>query len=171
MIIYRATNKTNGLQYIGQCQRTLSERLAEHKYDSKRCSHYFANAIRKYNMSGFTWEIIEDGIETLDELCETETKYILDYDTIRPNGYNILTGGTHMTQEIRNKISESLKGNIPWNKGKSQSIRIGNSVFDSAYEAADHFSVTFVTIYNWVKTPNKDAEFVEVISSDHQHLN
>lgn len=106
--IYIITNKITGKSYIGQSV-DINRRITEHKY-VKSDSSYIDRSINKYGWENFTWDILyECHKEYLDE---EEQKFIKLYGTYT-NGYNLTWGGdfnpSHIP-EIREKISESLKG-------------------------------------------------------------
>jgi group I intron endonuclease len=133
MIIYKTINSINGKIYIGK-----------DKYNNP---HYLGSgllikkAIKKYGKRNFKKEILEK-CETIEELEKREVYYQNKYsECFAPIGYNILHGSfggdiftnhpdkenirlkiskssSSRSQEIRNKISESLKGRLPWNKNK-----------------------------------------------------
>lgn len=50
-IIYKITNRINGMVYIGQTVRTLRRRYSNHL--SKSSKSYISNAIRKYGKENF----------------------------------------------------------------------------------------------------------------------
>lgn len=111
--IYLLTNKINGKQYIGQ---TISNNSYGH-------GTAIRHAFNKYGKDNFNIDIIKDKVpyEKLDEL---EINFINEYNTLSPNGYNLESGGNPgkiLSEESKEKISESCKGRIPWNKGKKQS--------------------------------------------------
>ena len=58
MIVYKATNKINGKIYVGRTIHKLDQRIKEHKLASKNGKSYFYNAIKKYNISNFSWSIL-----------------------------------------------------------------------------------------------------------------
>lgn len=94
-VIYKATNKVNGKIYIGQTTQSLNKRIYRHKYDAfKRViGTAFCNAIRKYGVDQFTWEIVEkcNSKEVLDDM---ELHYIKQYNAyIDDLGYNMTFGG------------------------------------------------------------------------------
>jgi group I intron endonuclease len=92
-IIYRAVNKINGKIYIGQTINTLKQRVYQHKSEAKlRNSNIkFLNAILKYGIDGFVWEIIEYA-NTIEQLDKLEKYYINKYNTVE-DGYNSKSGG------------------------------------------------------------------------------
>ena len=91
-IIYLATNKKNGKQYVGQTMKNLDKRKRQYVNDAlaKRDNYYFHRAIRKHGEKSFNWEII-DKCEKEKELNKLEIFYIQKYDTFR-RGYNMTLG-------------------------------------------------------------------------------
>lgn len=98
MLIYKHTNKINGLSYIGLTKRTMEERWNEHIRLSKNKSTNFQKAIFEYGYSNFSSEILEycDSIELLHE---REQFWIKHFNTI-DNGYNMKTGKSQNTQNV-----------------------------------------------------------------------
>jgi group I intron endonuclease len=128
MIVYRAINIKNGKQYIGYTTRCLDERKKEHLYKSRSNSsnHYyylFKQAIRKYGIDSFKWEILET-CTSVEECCIKEIYYIDKYKTISPNGYNLTIGGNGgiQSKETKLKISESVKKYWQINKEKNSLV-------------------------------------------------
>lgn len=95
--IYCYTNRINNKKYIGQTNN-LERRKKQHIQDSIHChkGHEisynlpFHSAIRKYGIDNFDFEILKI-IDTEDwnEVNDIESKYINDFQTICPNGYNL----------------------------------------------------------------------------------
>lgn len=102
--IYMITNDINNKVYIGQ-SININKRIQEHFWKStcqKDISYNSAlhNAIRKYGREHFYWEILEECDPSI--LDEREKIYISQYNSISPNGYNILSGGQqHRTEQTR----------------------------------------------------------------------
>jgi len=94
MFIYKATSKTTQKTYIGQSSQTLQERINQHHSQaySSQYNYHFHNAIRKYGIEDFIFEIIEDKIKTREELNDKEKFWIAYYDSYY-NGYNSTFGG------------------------------------------------------------------------------
>lgn len=112
-IVYKATNKTNNKAYVGYTTRTLDERMAQHISDMKRedRSKAFHNALRKYGVDAFEWEVLlEDA--TLDD----EIRLIAEHKTHKTaGGYNVTLGGEGCfgftpSEETRQKMSDARKG-------------------------------------------------------------
>lgn len=116
MIIYKATNKITEKYYIGQTVRSLKDRILSHERSWKtERNTYFSNALHKYGNENFKWEILEE-CDSKEELDEMEFHYIKQYNSKRPNGYNLTDGGDKgtfgwvPTEETRENISLSQKG-------------------------------------------------------------
>jgi len=122
MVIYKVKNKINGKTYIGQTIQVLGKRIGQHLKESKNDKNNkpFLNAIKKYGIENFDWEIIDEA-SSLDELDEKEIYWIKQLNSITPNGYNILGGGQKnripMVSECLSKIiSDGLKKSEKWQK-------------------------------------------------------
>jgi hypothetical protein len=105
--IYVITNLSNMKKYVGQA---VSHRLNTGKYrpfgSIKRLNDHISeatcntkkkqctalnNAIRKYGKESFKVEVID---RCLPEMAnDLEIRYIKEYNTISPNGYNLTNGG------------------------------------------------------------------------------
>ena len=138
--VYKITNKVNNKSYVGYTKRDVVEhRIREHFSPSiyTKIDKPLYKAIRKYGRDNFDIEILfrsEDEELTLKK----EIEFISEY-----GDYNLHEGGNvppsrkgvkvifteeqkeklrkpkpPRTEEHRRNLSESLKGNIPWNKGK-----------------------------------------------------
>ena len=115
--IYCVTNKVSGKQYVGQ---TIHNDKVGH-------GMAISEAYKKYGKEAFEYEKICTGIDNKNTLNYLERFWIATHNSIAPNGYNIETGGTgkgKTAESTKAKISKSLMGNIPWNKGKPMSEEI-----------------------------------------------
>ena len=93
MQVYLVTNTVNGKRYVGQTVRTLKQRWKEHIRDSKDISKtHFHNAIRKYGPENFLLKTLV-WCKNTDEMDTKEKHYISSMKTLRPDGYNLTTGG------------------------------------------------------------------------------
>jgi hypothetical protein len=122
--IYMATSKTTNKSYIGQA-KCYTKRQGKFKKwgginrwkthiteaKSKKDHNKFLNTdIRKYGKDDF--EIIILIKCKLDILDKMETQYIKERNTLEPNGYNILRGGSNrkFTEISKKRLSEAKKG-------------------------------------------------------------
>lgn len=102
--IYKITNLINNKSYIGQ-SINIEKRWYEHKYksqceDDKSFNSILHIAFRKYGIDNFKFEILEE-LKTAEQLDKREQYYIKLYNTITPNGYNILEGGQKTRRTIK----------------------------------------------------------------------
>ena len=73
--IYKITNLKNGKQYIGQTSNPLPEkRIKQHFRPNRKTVDIVSNAVQKYGLKFFTWEII--CICPVRDLDEKERYYI-----------------------------------------------------------------------------------------------
>lgn len=89
--IYKVTNKLNGRSYVGQTYDVRS-RWWLHKRCRPEDDCYFHRALKRYGADNFTWEVI-DTANSKEEANHKEIEYIKTLNTLRPNGYNTMTGG------------------------------------------------------------------------------
>jgi len=115
--IYKITNIITNKCYIGETKQSNPEsRWKEHKNTIKNgvgCPA-LKDAVKKYGIENFKFEIL---IICFDEdRYKYEIEYIKKYNSIVPNGYNILEGGpggsfqgkTH-SEKTKRQISAKLK--------------------------------------------------------------
>ena len=122
-LIYMIINKINNKIYIGK-------HSTKNPYDDYMSSSKILHkSIKKYSLESFE-KIIIDCLPSSDAAYKKEAEIVTPEFANRKETYNIKSGGKGSgsgisnhnygkpkTQEIKNKISESLKGHIPWNKG------------------------------------------------------
>ena len=83
------TNQINNKKYIGQ---TTDEK---HRYNQhKNCyeDSVFHRAIQKYDFENFTYTHLFES-DNIEELNQKEQEYIILYNSLAPNGYNVDSGG------------------------------------------------------------------------------
>lgn len=91
-VIYCATNKINGKQYIGQSW-DFERRKYMHIYGKSGCQ-VFNRAMRKHGAEAFTWLVLFEGIEDQAELDTAEDWAIWQFRSLVPHGYNQREGGS-----------------------------------------------------------------------------
>ena len=121
--IYKFENKINHMIYIG-LSSNLEDRYNKHYQNMKDLSHQeeFYKGLREYGWENFDYEILEEfEYQTLDcsdcdykMLGELEDYYILKYNSLTPNGYNMIRGGHNGSSVYRRKPVEQydLNGNF-----------------------------------------------------------
>ena len=112
-IIYKITNLINQKIYIGETTRSLNKRWNEHKHQSLVKGHgynyHLHCAIRKYGIENFKIEIIEECPD--EQRFIREHYYIVEYNSMEPEGYNFLASGTG---SIKIPIEDIIEA---WNMG------------------------------------------------------
>jgi group I intron endonuclease len=129
--VYITTNLINGKQYVGD--HTTNDLEKDMYLGSGR--PYFQRALKEYGKENFKREILEF-FNTKQEAFNAQEKYIKQYNTLAPNGYNISpTGGLGCrgkhSEESKRKmsinISIALKGKKrSEEQNKKQSLRMLN---------------------------------------------
>ena len=98
--IYKATSKTTGLSYIGQCRFGINRRKHQHidRAFKKNRQTLFCTALRDLGPEDFEWSILETVDPSLspemlqEQLNFLERHYVKVYDSYN-NGYNMDPGG------------------------------------------------------------------------------
>lgn len=115
--VYCHENKINGKKYFGITKQEPERRWRNgNGYSDNR---YFSFSIEKYGWDNFNHIVILEGLSK-EEVFEIEKYLIKKYDTMNDNnGYNLSEGGefNKLSKASRIKLSNSLKGKIPHNKG------------------------------------------------------
>lgn len=109
----------SGKKYVGQTGTKPEYRWNNGKgYLQKKNGKYrqtaFAHAIVKYGWDNIEHEIVASNL-TKEEANDCEKMFIEKLNTMNPKyGYNLREGGhnSHVSEEQKRKISETLKGNI-----------------------------------------------------------
>lgn len=122
-IIYSYRNMINNKRYIGQTIKP-EQRKKAHLFNARRgVETKFYNAIRKYGIESFYYEILEETDQLL--LNEREIYWIKEYDSFK-NGYNMNLGGSSVmsgrkhTQEWKDNMRMRFSGENSHHFGKKK---------------------------------------------------
>ena len=101
--IYLTTNLENGKQYVGSHSGSENDSYLG-------SGKIILSSIKKYGREKFKRKILEECDPSVNLFLET--KYIKEYNTLVPNGYNILENGGHInyTYEIKEKLRKKKLG-------------------------------------------------------------
>lgn len=94
-LIYKTTNLINNKIYIGQTTNVQKWEKREYKGSGK----LIKSSIKKYGWENFKSELICYAYNQ-EELNDLEIKYIEEFNSIFPNGYNISPGGDFNTKGL-----------------------------------------------------------------------
>lgn len=125
--IYVIKSTKTSKRYIGQTASSIEQRWYEHKQAAQRYIKYadtepenirsilnscIYKAMAKYGIATFSAEQIIEADDA--ELNKLETKYIEEYGTLVPAGYNMTTGGDHFAHSSQSieKMTEAKRANI-----------------------------------------------------------
>ncbi len=109
----------SGKRYIGQTKRNVEKRIKEHLKCNGGCT-ILENAIKKYGSENI---VVETLLETDNKQLDFyESKYIEEYNTVEPNGYNIRSGGSVGIHSIesRERMKQMKLGDKNPNFGKER---------------------------------------------------
>ena len=110
-VVYEFVNKINGKIYVGQA-KDFKSRIRCHRCNAKsyKNTNPFYNAIRKYGWDNFIINIIEECDVKL--LNDREEYWIQEKNSLYPNGYNLMKGGSQyeMSEDTKKKISQVRMG-------------------------------------------------------------
>ncbi len=119
MIIYCITNSVNGMRYIGAA-KSFKERKQKHLSDARRGKGRegsIQDAMRSFGEENFRFEVIDEA-EDYASLSEREHYWIQRFNSLSPNGYNLLLGNyatkvknnfRHVSVEINGKKFKTIK--------------------------------------------------------------
>lgn len=88
--LYKITNTINDMVYIGVTKNPRT-RMNAHACSKTPTKSIIKNAIQKYGRDNFTLQVLVMGTQAY--CYELESRAIVAYNTLKPNGYNICTGG------------------------------------------------------------------------------
>lgn len=88
--IYIIRNRINSKVYIGQSVNAAERFIGHCKKSSDNGASLISRAIQKYGANNFWYEILESQVANYNE---RERYWIKQFNSIQPNGYNILAGG------------------------------------------------------------------------------
>lgn len=149
-IIYKITNKINGKIYIGKTTQSLSSRLKGHLNFRSNC-FYIGATLKKYGIDNFLIEEIYNSF-TKNDLSEKEEYFINYFNSLTPNGYNLILGNKVLkNSEAHKKLIQSAKKIEGW-------ARTSPVI---AYNIYTHKSMYFPRIVDAIKKTGLTKSIIE----------
>ena len=112
--VYKITNLINQKAYIGSSVR-VEKRWKEHINCSKRekdkkYNYPLYQAFRKYGIENFSFEVLKDDFQSIEEMQQYEQDMIVYYNTYNNNGYNqtLNTDSNNIANENLQKHLENI---------------------------------------------------------------
>lgn len=107
--VYVRTNKINGKQYVGQTKNFNKREKAWNSYKELYANPKISEDRNKYGLENFETIILAE-TNNREDAWKLEKKYIAEFNTKFPNGYNLSDGGkgpvgTVHSEEARRKMS------------------------------------------------------------------
>lgn len=135
--IYKFENKINHMVYIG-LTIDLKQRYNKHRLNINDKQHQedLYKAFREFGWDNFDYEVLEEfDFYNADQLSQLEDYYIQKYDSLAPNGYNMIRGGYNGAGLSKGKPVEQydLEGNFI-------------AEYESTHEAARKTNINFSSI-------------------------
>jgi len=141
--VYKMTNAATGMCYIGQTRShhlnhgkyrpfgsigRFNAHLSESKCRVKAGCRCLDNAIIKYGDAAFTFEILT--VCKMEEMDHYERKYIAEFNTMHPHGYNMTDGGRYNSNIIHAEIEEYDKpgSNKDYKHSEETKKKIANGI-------------------------------------------
>jgi len=145
-VIYCIENTLTGMKYIGQTRRTLNVRISEHfsKNCSSKCTRLY-NSIQKYGKEYFTFKCLHECENS--KLDEMEEKYIIEYNTLHPYGYNLREGGGTGTHNDETKNNISIKSLKMWSE-KGQQLKAERRERGTSQETKNKISKSIKELFD-----------------------
>lgn len=125
--IYKISCAKNGKVYIGYTSKTIEERFNLHMLNARwrrRAALY--DAIRTYGNDAFSVELLME-CENHESACAEEIRFIAEYNSMLPNGYNMTRGGDGVPVPIevhkeagkrkRGVVTEKMRAHFNRRKG------------------------------------------------------
>lgn len=163
--IYKFENLINHMVYIGQAI-DLEARYNKHYKNINDNYHQedLYKAFREFGFSNFSYEILEE-FENFDQekLNQLECYYIEKFDSIKPNGYNMIPGGTNGAGLAKGKAvcQYDLQGNFIAEYPSAHQADYATGINYSSICACCRNEITHTKNFQW-KYLNSDKQITNI---------
>jgi len=129
--LYKITNTINEMVYIG-VTKNPKNRMNAHACSKTPTKSIIKNAMQKYGRDKFALQVLAMGTQ---KYCyELERKAIESFNTLKPNGYNICTGGVGAIGIYGDKNGMYGKTHTPETIEKMRKAASGKKISDETKE-------------------------------------
>ena len=159
--IYKITNLLNQKSYIGQ---SINIEVRFNKHKTAKDDFYIHRALRKYGIENFSFEIIE--LCDLLQLDEKEKFWINYYNSLVPNGYNMIPGGSNGAGLSKGKpvLQYDLQGNFIAKYPSVRQAALDLDLNTSNINSCCHGKRNYVGDWQWrFEDSNLPLQKIEVI--------
>lgn len=176
--VYRFINKVNGKSYVGQTMFSFKERLRGHLCAVRRGSDLlFAKALKKYDLSNFEIQFLEENIQEQNICWSIERFYIEYFNTNAAkggHGYNLTDGGdgtrgfkwSESGRKYLSNYSRQLWCDASYRRklmvllpvDLDELMNLGSVM--TWMELAEYFDVSSTTVKKWFKENGVKKEYV-----------
>lgn len=163
--IYKYENLINHMIYIGQAI-DLKERYNKHRRNMADLNHQedIYQAFREFGLDNFSYEILEQ-FENFDQqlLNERECYYIEYFNSLTPNGYNMVPGGTNGAGLAKGKEVEQydLMGHFITSYPSAHQAQTITGISYSSICACCRNEISHTKEYQW-KYANSDKTIQDI---------
>lgn len=166
--IYKFENKINHKIYIGLAS-DLKARYDKHKKNilDKNHQELIYQAFREYGWDNFDYEILEsfpDEEYDSDQLSKLEDYYINYYNSLQPNGYNMVPGGYNGSGLAKGKpiLQYDLQGNFIAEYKSAQEASKKTGINHSSICASARGDIRQIKGFQWYyKDSNINPQIIE----------
>jgi len=129
--LYKITNTINDMVYIG-VTKNPHHRMIAHACFTTPTKSIIKNAIKKYGRDKFHLQVL---LTSTQEYCyDMERKAIEAYNTLKPNGYNICTGGVGAIGIFGDMNGMFGRKHPPETLEKMRQVKLGKKITDETKE-------------------------------------
>jgi group I intron endonuclease len=148
VFIYIVTCLTTKKSYVGKTTESINRRWRRHVVNKNNYCRLLSEAINLYGEDDFNiYTLKSTSINMLDYY---ENKYINEYNTLHPNGYNLQSGGSvgfvHNSDTLL-RMSKSQKGRII-NDTTKEKLSVSNQLKQHSEESKEKMKINHVSKRN-----------------------
>ena len=107
--VYQITNKTNGMSYVGSTKSFKSRMKAHMGGNGLNGNNLLSKHMTKHGVESFDFKVLYYG----EDYKREEPKFIIHFNTVYPNGYNLTVGLNDLSDYEVHKIEKNREVIFP----------------------------------------------------------